>query len=181
MRTATDGITGSAADCMAVSANCENVQNAYNFVKLMISEDFHEYALEQKPNMKWSMGRLLSINNNVVHSLMNDRLQETADSLEYIRLRDSGELDDLDDSEEDSDKHIETEIFDGRNVYPIGAVPDKIIEQILGMGEEIDNINFDPKLFYDLRKTMQLFLDDKATYEECTANIQNMLEIYMTE
>lgn len=139
---------------LAVRYNSNNMQNAYNFIKLMISEELNSSQFMMNNLNALQSEEDIPINNKVVEEFFETYKGKEGDKDGF---------------------------FAAGTSYKFEYVPDDLIEQYKGFLSEIDNVSLGSEIAYTMRGIMQPFLEGEKTYEECIEKAQGMLEIYMTE
>lgn len=137
-----------------INANSQNKQNAYNFIKQLMThnsnnyfkncgissrKDYTEFQLEHR----YGYGPFVYLNKN---SYFIDELGYFLDSVEDLE-----------------------------------TYKDEYLNEMKSMVNSVDSANFVTPIVEIIKAELQPFLDDKMTYEECIKQVQTKVDLYFAE
>lgn len=150
------GITALSVNYVAVNQNCADMEQAYRFVKLLLSEEF---ALTPKgtPEGDWLL-RNIPVSRDALAALME----------KWKRLPNSG-------------TPQEGWVFVQGMPYPGGGFPEELAEQFLRYTGEIDRVCLETPADVFVREDLLPCLYGEARFEACYQAVLEKAQIYLSE
>jgi len=155
-RNVNGNITAMLRYVIAVNQNCKNKENAYRFVKLLMSPEYACYEDDSYDN----------------YMFLND-LPISKQALSS-KLEAAGQMPNAGTAQEGW-------IFINGEPYPAKPVPEEFIEQLLQYAEEVDTVNIEPPINITILQAMLPCLWGDASFEKCYSEAKNAADIYISE
>lgn len=150
-------VTAFLRDKVAVTRSCKDMENAYRFIKLLMSPEYASIILED-PAYSFPVHRALPIADESLYLLFEEDMKTPNEGTPQ-----------------------EGWAFINGEPVPAKAMPREMLDQILAYAKEVDSVAPIAALSTTVQETMLPYLYDEASFESCYEKALSTAEIYISE
>lgn len=149
------GITANSISTIAVNKNCKSMENAYRFVKVMMSPEFNHFS---------EVGLQFPRRDGI--PISNQALSAFVEELQLPPCHGTPQ---------------EGWVFLNGEPVPAKPISEELVKQFLGFIDKIDSVEFEVPITFTVIDKMKPHLYDNANFETCFQNALDTAEIYISE